>query len=655
MAEIEGTQLEALGTTRIIKDLLKEEIYDKKEQKMRPVRYGDIVILLASPATDAAGYIDIFRQQNIPLIFDTNKDYFNNTEVDLMMNLLAVIDNDRQDIPLLAVMRSSLFDFGLSELLQIRAGAPKTFFYEAVQQYLQHTEDALSQKLRQLYDFIKLYREKSKHMRLYDLLLDIYNATGFCETASMMEEGRLRSENLKSLLNIAREYEKGTTQGVFGFLRFVEKVKTAQADINAPVVFMQRQNAVRVMSIHKSKGLEFPVVILGRTSKRFNRADLYQEMILHKQMGPAITYYDVQRGYRCDSLAKIAAKQAVKNEMTSEQIRLLYVALSRAEERLIITGLLPAKSAEKKMASWSEEISTYKVKKTLAFLDWIMSAAIEDTRRGEESVFDIVEHRDLLLQEERSEEVDRDVIHAFFEGEANSLPEKDIAQLAWRYDYEASTQIAEKVTVSELKQTAQHPGRKYADFAADEEDNVLPMRRGVIVHYIMQTIDLKMLKKTADYSGFLQQYLRTLLEENIITAQEASSIDIEKLATFWSSNVGQLILDAQEVRREVEFYYKASAREVYNNMHIEPDEKVYIQGVVDCIAIFDGVVYIIDYKTDRYHAHNRAERIALYATQLKYYQRAYREITKTDNVKCILCFINMEENILLDETENIYE
>lgn len=646
-AELESAQKEALGTATTIKSLLQQEIFDKKEQKMRKMRYGDIVVLLASPSTDAAGYVEIFRQQKIPLFFDAGKGYFDNMEVDLVMNLLTVIDNDQQDIALLAVMRSLLFGFDLAELLQIRQHTKQYFFYEAIDEYRRCFTDALSEKLHALYRFIESCREKSKHIGIYDLLLDIYDETGLCDYVAMMEGGRLRSENLHSLLHIAREYEKGTMQGVFGFIRFVEKVKAAQTDIGAPLLFIQRQNAVRMMSIHKSKGLEFPVVILGRTSKRFNRADLRKELILHKHMGVGITYCDVENGYKCDSLAKIAAKEAVKNDITSEQMRLLYVALSRAEERLIITGLVSEKTAEKKMASWSEKISTYQVQRTVTFLDWIMSAAMQEGVPKDKSAFDVTLHSDLLLQEKDEMQMERKAVLNYLNQDAQPLTKEEIRRLLWRYPYEASTQIAQKITVSELKQAGQPATKKYADFAAEEENNILPMRRGLIVHYLMETIDLEMLKKTNRYEEIIKEYLNRLIAEKIISKQEAQAIETDKLADFWTSEAGQIILQAERVQREVEFYYRANAKEVYENMCLDSGEHVYIQGIIDCVATYQGVDYIIDYKTDYYRPESRKERIAPYRTQLRYYQKAYEAITKTRNTIGILCFINMGENIIV--------
>lgn len=652
VAELENAQFEATGTAHIIKKLLTEEIFDKKQQKMRKIEYGDIVVLLASPSADAAGYLEIFRQEKIPTFFDTGKDYFNHLEIDLMMNLLAIIDNDRQDMPLLAVMYSAVFGFTLSELLQIRQHEKKGFFHKAAKGYQEHFTDALSEKLCAMYDFISEFRKKSRQMRLHDLLLEIYATTGFYEYVSMLENGNVRRENLKSLLDIAREYEKGTMQGLFGFIRFVEKVKIAQNDLSAPSSFVQRQNAVRIMSIHKSKGLEFPVVILGRTAKRFNKADLRKELILHKYMGIGITYYDVEKGYKCDSLAKAAAKEAVKNEITSEQIRLLYVAMSRAEERLIVTGLIAEKTADRKMESWTEDISEYKVQKTNTFLDWIMSAV---NRQGSKEIFKVIRHDGILTTTEDAEEIRRKAIYIFLSQGAEPLSEEELRYLHWRYPYEASTRIAQKITVSELKEMQRSPQKMYADFAAEEENNILPVRRGVIVHYILQTINLQVLKEAKNYASYIQAYIHQLLLEKVISAEEMCEIEIDKLAAFFASDIGQIILQAEKVDREVEFYFRANAKEVYQDERLLPHEYIYIQGVMDCVAIHKGIIYIIDYKTDRYRPEHRAERIELYGLQLNYYRMAYEEIMKTSHIKCVLSFINMGENIIIDETGKIDE
>ena len=169
----------------------------------------------------------------------------------------------------------------------------------------------------------------------------------------------------------------------------------------------------------------------------------------------------------------------------------------------------------------------------------------------------------------------------------------------------------------------------------------MPMHRGLIVHYLMETIDLEMLKKTNRYEEIIKEYLNRLIAEKIISKQEAQAIETDKLAKFWTSEAGQIILQAERVQREVEFYYRANAKEVYKNMCVDSGEHVYIQGIIDCVATYQGVDYIIDYKTDYYRPENRKERIAPYRTQLRYYQKAYEAITKTRNTIGILCFINM--------------
>jgi ATP-dependent helicase/nuclease subunit A len=646
--EYESAELEAHSTAEVISRLLDTQIYDKKLGTNRDITYGDIVILLASPNVDAPCYLDIFAQNNIPAFYDTGKDYFDNMEVNLMMSFLSVIDNDDLDIELIALMRAPFFDFKLSEMIQIRKEHQKGFFYEAVKAYMSACDNVLSQKLVHFYESIKTYREKSKYLSIYDLLYLIYQQTGYYEYASLLEYGNYRRDNLTLLLSLAKKYEKSGGAGLFGFIRLIEKTKQAQADQFAGTSVKQSGNAVKIMSIHKSKGLEFPIVILGRTSKRFNTDDLKKEMIYHKTLGVGATYYDMNLGYKCDSFAKTAIKAVVYDEMMAEQMRLLYVALTRAEERLIITSLIDEDKLESRKKQWSREVSSFETKKLNSFINFIMYAIMHKDCAYNKDIFNLTVQASVVSGIKTKKSLTKKQILKLLENkDAKELDKKIEEKLNWRYKYEQSLMIPQKTTVTQLKQEAYSSKKKTVSFENIDENNISPLRRGIIVHYILQSVSLDALKNASCGEVYLTNYVQQLIQDGIISAKEQESIDISMLAKFFASDIGRKLLTAKDVQREVEFYYTLKANEIDEN--VQSDEKLYIQGVIDCIFSDEENTYILDYKTDSYYNdESKKEKIKTYTLQLQMYKKAYEEIMQVKQLKSVICFINMGENIIID-------
>ncbi len=638
----QDAQTEALNTVGIIRELLESEIYDRRQAMMRKAEYGDIVILLASPAVDAACYTDILTQHNIPVYYDAPRGYFENMEVELMLNLLKLIDNKKQDIALLSVMRAPFYDFSMEEFMRIRKASSTRFFHEAVEEYMLNKKDKLSDKIKKMNKQIDDYKACSRHVSVYELLKRIYRKTGYDEYVSLLVDGSARRANLDQLLDVALRYEKSGTAGLFGFIQFVTKVRQAQTEVATATQF-SAENAVRIMSIHKSKGLEFPIVILGRTSKRYNMDDVKKDMIFHKTCGIAPEYIDYLRGYRCNSMAKMAARHLIKNELAAEYMRLLYVALSRAEEKLVITALI--KDSEEQKALWRGELSDSRILSMHTFIDWVMAAVYHTPN--------YTRLCDLHIDKAAKSMVRATAQHKrqFYEQLSQKLPEIDALteeRLNWVYPFEKSTKIAQRLTVSELKESGMgETAYRYASLSGEENNRFDALRQGVLTHYILQTVSLEALKSGADFTAVLDEHIRKLQFEGVLNEEEAGQIEVRKLAAFFASEAGQMILDADSVKREAEFYYLLEAGEVYDG--VEPGEKIYLQGVIDCIVQKGEETVIMDYKTDRYTTkERRAVLVGRYRRQLYYYKKAYEEVTQKAVAKCLLCFINTGEAIALD-------
>jgi len=639
LSDYENTEIEAVNTANIIKDLLNTQIYDKEHKIYRNAEYKDIVILLQSANIDGQSYCQILNNNNIPASFDAGKGYFDNLEVSLILNLLYVIDNDYSDIALIAVMRAPFFDFSLKDLMKIRNAHNHGFFYEAANNYKNNYNDDLSERLNKFYAFIKKYRKKSRYLSIYNLLINIYKETAYYEYVSLLEEGSSRKDNLTQLLNIAKKYEKTGTGGLFGFINYIEKIKASKADA-VNVSSAQKSNSVKIMSIHKSKGLEFPIVIIGRTHKEFNKSDLQKEIIFHKKLGVGAVYYDTDLGYKCDSLAKKAIKSACEDELIAEQLRLLYVALTRAEQRLIITCLKTNKDINNDMRKYGREKCSIFIKKFSSFIDWILYALTDKDVIADEEIFNVIYKECTDFCEKKDKKFTKKDIYHMLKNSKAEIDEQTEQKLNYRYGFESGAALPSKMTVTQIKRNM---AKTFITENTDEQ-NFLSMRKGTIFHYIMQNINLEQLKTSGNYEKYISNYIESLEKENIITTEESKAINIKKIAKFFNSKTGILLLDAENIKREVEFYYKADT-EIIDKKYKNAGD-VYIQGVIDCIAYCSGWVYIIDYKTDIiYDNIKKKEKIEEYSLQLKIYKKAYEEITNNKNVKCILSFINMEQNI----------
>lgn len=645
LEEYENAEWEALNTVGIIKNLLDTQIFDKEKNIYRNVEYRDIAILLSSANVDGPHYADVFTKNNIPVLFDSNKNFFDSMEVCLLINLLSVIDNDYDDIALISVMRAPFFDFSIKEMFNIRKENNKGFYYEAIKQYIDKNTDNLSRKLKEFNKFITTYRALSRHIGIYDLILKIYDDTGYYEYVTLLEQGSSRKDNLTQLMDIAKKYEKSGACGLFGFVNYIKKIKISQADNFSSSPADKKTNCVKIMSIHKSKGLEFPVVILGRTAKEFNKADLQKEIIFHKSLGVGATFYDIKLGYKCDSLAKIAIKSAVDDEITAEQMRLLYVAMTRAEERLIITSIKNAKEIENKKNKWNKEILSNQIKSFNTYIDWIMYGLMKNDFTWDKDIFNIHFTQCTYEGAKKQKRLSKKDIFKLLKSGNNELVDIQIKnKLNWTYDFKDDINLPQKLSVTQIKN--KKTVKKYMSFENADENN-FALRKGQITHYIMQTINLEEMKKT-DYEVYINKYLDELFYTNVIDKKEKEYVNVNSIANFFESDTGRLVLNAESVKREVEFYYVENANKIEDNIYSD-DKKIYVQGVIDCVIKSGGEIYIIDYKTDIYYNKiSKDEKTQEYSIQIKMYRDAYEKIMNVKNVKCILSFINMGDNIIIN-------
>lgn len=494
--EASVAQLEARLIAKRIKEWLEPGVggqpllvFDKKTQGMRPLEYRDIVILLRATAGWGQAIADECKQAGIPIYVEQNQGYFSANEVDIIMSLLRVIDNPKQDIPLTAVLRSPLIGLSEEDLALIRVLTPTGPFYQAVEQYVMAEEEQLNRvvmaKLRRFYRMVQGWRTRGRRSSVAELLSDIYTETGYVDYVASLENGSQRQANLRALYDRAKQYEATSYRGLFRFLRFIDRMQEQENDLGEARTITESENVVRLMTIHKSKGLEFPVVFVAGMGKQFNQSDMKGRFLLHKDLGFGPQVADAVLRLRYPSLAFLGIRQKLKLEMLAEEMRVLYVALTRAREKLILVG--SAKDLSKSAIAWcsqstdKETLSDEDLVQAKGYLDWIGRALVRhkngeplrllcpDTQDNssiplvrDPSVwqFQFYQPSDLIAITEQSEH-DEEVFSLLQKRKpvpdhphSEEWRDKIRSVLEWQYAPQVVSQVPAKWSVSQLKSQA---------------------------------------------------------------------------------------------------------------------------------------------------------------------------------------------------------
>ena len=505
---IEDSVLEARFVAKKIQDLLQSDyhVYDKKKG-YRKVMAKDICILLRATSVLAPIYEKEIEELNIPVFSDSSITYLETMEVQTIMSLLKVIDNPMQDIPLVTVLRSNIFGFTDNDLIQIRLSDRKCSFYESMLKARISVDNNLRDKIEKAISQIEKWKSEEKYTPLNEFIWKIYLDTGYYDYVSLLPNGELRQANLKLLFEKAKQYEKASFKGLYNFISFIDKIKSSSGDSSSAKIIGENDNVVRIMSIHKSKGLEFPVVILASTGKKFNMQDLNTPILLHQEIGFGMQYIDSEKRIEYSTLSKEAIRIKSKVETISEEMRVLYVALTRAKEKLIITGM--SRDLEKTLNDKGKVLETYKknnefqlslnnldnvekpefkinknvVQKYTSYLDWLELVYEFSKENGIKNVIDLHTYNkaDLINQIQKEQNTTIDISKVINE-KAKEVKEKNsssgektaytnlsensvknsyieenqiIKLLEWKYKYMSSSKIPTKTSVTKLKEMEQ--------------------------------------------------------------------------------------------------------------------------------------------------------------------------------------------------------
>lgn len=655
LEDIGDVEAEARVAARRVKELNGQLFYDSKMGCCRPLEYRDMVVLLRAARQPADVFFETFMAEGIPVYADVERGYFQTLEINIFMNLLRLIDNKRQDIPLVSVMRSPIGGFSLEDMITVRAGSQAPNYYEALEEYVEKHNDSLQRTLLDFINQLNSWKEESRFMNMDEFIWHLLLITGFYRYVGAMPGGLQRQANLRILLERANQYQSTSLRGLFNFIKFVDKLRTGIADMGMAKILSENENVVRIMSIHKSKGLEFPVVIVAGLGRGFNAGDTRASVLIHKDLGLGPCYVNPELRITRDTIARIALKHSIKMETLAEEMRILYVACTRPREKLILMGSIRDLAARVK--KWGKAISPFQLTRGLCHLDWIGPVVMRHPDGKILRELDSVPQAELeecpfnyhlrvniinrsgcnLVALTREHKMDLDQILGGHMLKGGS-PEKDMlwTRLSWKYPYSEAIMIPSKISVSQVKnlqasglESLQQTGTsmtiepKFMQIAANGKatSELGGAAKGTIMHFVMQHLDLKRVRNEAE----IEAQIEGLVSRELIGEEEARAADPGKVMEFFRSALGQRVLKADRVHREVPFNLRCQADSIFTGWK-DSGEELLLQGVIDLYFEEGADLVLVDYKTDRVTPKNREELIARYRVQILLYQNALERI-----------------------------
>ncbi len=653
-------ELEAYAAAKRIREMVdgKMPVFDKARQIMRPIEYRDIVVLMRNTKSAAPVFEEVFESCSIPVYTEVGKSYLNSPEVQTVLCFLQIIDNPRQDIPLIAVMRSPVWGFTPEELAEMRAECQKGCFFDAVCNHA----NLGNQKAQNFLAEMEKLRRCAETEGTERLIWRIYYEYGYFAYAGAQSQGAIRQANLRLLFERAAEFEHTALSGLFSFMNYIETIRSQGDDLTPAKALSDGDNVVRIMTIHKSKGLEFPVVILADCDHEFNLSDLNKNIIWNTDVGLAGDYVDTKMRVRYPTLPRDIVAAKSKSELFSEEMRLLYVALTRAREKLIVICSFKQTKSGPSLPLYDEQmrIKPAYVRSKRCFKDWILAAIATHPQAGairehfdfegmvpicdagfEIKVFIQQNQQDIAVPE-ISEGISVTADMADFE----DVEQEVKARLDYTYENAALCKIPAKLSVSEVKRAMADDG-EYVPLIEELKisgtnplERVSGAMRGTVVHFVMQAADPKAINSVEDVSSLIDR----MVTDKIITQPQADSIDAEAIYQFFAGDLGRRMKAAVRLEREFSFYTKTAIDEIYHN---GAEGEILLQGTMDCFfEEEDGKIVLLDFKTDR--ATSREAAIAAssrYRVQMKYYKQALSEILERPVDRCYLYFLDCGEAI----------
>ena len=694
-------ELEALAIAQRIQEIVgKEQIVDKETREYRPVEYGDIVILLRTAYGWAETFREVLASQGIPVYCTSRTGYFSALEIVTVLNYLKVCDNPLQDIPLMGVLRSPIVGCTSQELAELRIHYPKGLLYESLTAYVGESsktdflteKDFLKLKLSNFLQLLEKVRNMAAYTPVHELILYVLKETGYGNYARALPGGEQRFANLTMLVEKAMDYEKTSYRGLFNFVRYIEQLQAYEVDYGEVNLTGAGNTAVEIMTIHKSKGLEFPVVFVAGMGKQFNFQDMNAGLLLHPELGIGADAVIPEKRVIASSLNKQIIRRQLLKESLGEELRVLYVAMTRAKEKLILTGtvgklekqmvslsrfldeeeeLLPLGTRMKAKNYWafvlpalvrhramSELLGEYGIlmKKQKGIYDDVSDFVIKKVTVRQMTEKAVILQAGNQMQEEYLKNWDADQV---YDKEVREEIEK---RFSFVYPYKYLEDIPVKVSVSDLKKRSWHDESELEEnisvsaeeqveeqeapvpaFMAEKQEEYKGAARGTAYHRLMECLDYAEVESEEQ----LKVQLKRLLESQKMTEQEAECIRIRDIKKFVDSELGQRMKKAvvkKQLYREQPFVIRRSASLLDDSWK---DETILVQGIIDAYFTEDGEIVLVDYKTDRVRKGQEQKLVDLYHVQLEDYAQALERMTGMKVKEKIIYSFTLQKAILL--------
>lgn len=660
-------ELEARMVGNRIREIVgKELVLDQKTGEYRPAQYRDMVILLRTVSGWADSFAAVLKDLGIPAYTGSQTGYFSTVEVQTILALLRVLDNPRQDIPLTAVLRSPICGLEDDELAAIRCSFPEGTFEAACRRYAAEGEAGKTRD--KLGDFLKSlehFRSLVPYTPMHELLAILLEETGYGDYAAAMPGGSQRKANLDMLLEKAMAYESTSYRGLFHFVRYIEQLQKYDVDFGEANVLGEEEDTVRIMSIHKSKGLEYPIVFVSGLAKSFNQQDSRSKLAMHGDLGVGCDWVNPKMRIKAPTLLKKTIQRQTANENLGEELRILYVAATRAKEKLILTGAV--KKLEKQAVKWrlaarqQEQQFSYSVlSQAASYLDWLMPALLRHRDGGNlwkafgndtgnspdlewmEAGYEVrIVGADTLAGEEAIRQIDGNrSSQEWLNWNPGQVIDEEARRrlkdrLEAKYAYENCMDIYGTMSVSELKRQGAQMEETVELYREPEVTPLLPRFKqakevqtgaalGTLYHKFLEHMDYG---RTESQEQVLEQ-LDQMTKQHRFLAQEARAISPEKIWRFLTSPIGRRMKEAArrgELHREQQFVLGVEANQIQEGW--ETDELVMVQGIIDAYFYEEGKIILVDYKTDRVSPGMEGKLLEKYRVQLTYYAKALEQLT----------------------------
>ena len=669
-------QLEVRVIAKRIKELLRTaKVTDKASGQLRPAEYRDIVILMRSVKGWADVVSSILAEEGIPAYIGSTEGYFGTYEISVLLDYLQLLDNQRQDLPLAAVLASPFVGLNPQQLAEIRLAAKEGFFYKAAEGLAQRAgeeeekeeKDSLAYKLRAFYLQLTHFREMVPYTAIHELLQKIIEETGFSLYVAAMPGGERRIANVEMLVEKAAAFEGTSYKGLFNFIRYIEQLQKYDVDYGEANIADEQENTVRIMSIHKSKGLEFPIVFVAGMGKKFNTTDITGSVIIHPEWGVGLDAVDLQRRTKIPTFLKKTIQQEIKLENLGEELRVLYVALTRAKEKLILVGC-PSQKQLKEVSedgmlcqkavrrADGEVLPFYTLIGANSYLHWVVPALMGEDAPVHCRIIGRTEMEEEEEIEQRSELLARDVLEHWATGTVYDakLREHLEVQSQYHYPYAEEQKLKLKFTVSELKKRAYL--QEESGETVYEEPEVVPLipqflqeeevltgaSRGSAYHKLLELLNYELAYDENSLTAMMEE----LQKERKLSDEMVQCIRKADILRFLNSDSGRRMQAAakrKQLSKEQPFVLGIDAKEIYPD--IKGDERILVQGIIDVYFEEDGELVVLDYKTD--NVRSAKELRDRYHAQLDYYAQALEQLLQKKVKEKIIYSFTLGEEIII--------